>query len=271
MNKLRLSTKDKNDLITEIKNTITKISEYEDLGDIKKLLKPLDTSNIIKPTILIPADILQKMYALTELSETEISWHGLVKKDSKTNTYLIYDILVFPQINSATSTETEDKEYTKWLQKLDDNKFNDLRMHGHSHVNMNVYSSAIDDKYQKDLLTNIDNGDFYIFMIFNKKHEIYSIVYDYKQQVKFINKEITIKIINEKNDIYQWAKAEIEKKCRKNKTKTAKGRYSYVIPKPTPEQDKYKQEKNYYEKYSIENLDIDILYEKYFGGQNESQ
>ena len=231
MNKLRLSNKDKNDLITEIKNTITKISEYEDLGDIKKLLKPLDTSNIIKPTILIPADILQKMYALTELSETEISWHGLVKKDSKTNTYLIYDILVFPQINSATSTETEDKEYTKWLQ----------------------------------------NGDFYIFMIFNKKHEIYSIVYDYKQQVKFINKEITIKIINEKNDIYQWAKAEIEKKCRKNKTKTAKGRYSYVIPKPTPEQDKYKQEKNYYEKYSIENLDIDILYEKYFGGQNESQ
>ncbi len=274
MNKLRLSSKEKNTLFNEIKNTILKISEYEDLGEIKKLLKPIDETKIKKPTILIPVDIMAKMFALTELSETEISWHGLVKRNIKNNTYLIYDILVFPQINSATSTETNEESYSKWIQDLitdkDPNKFDNLRMHGHSHVNMSVYSSAVDDQYQKELLTNIKNGDYYIFMVLNKKHEIYTLLYDYNQQIKFSNNEITIKIINENHDIYQWAKAEIEKKCRTTK-KSPKGRSAYTIPKPTPEQDKFKKEKNLFNKYHIDNLDIDILYEKYFGGKNESK
>ena len=46
-------------------------------------------------------------------------------------------------------------------------------MHGHSHVNMGTSPSATDTKLQEDHLAQLQDNDFYIFLIVNKKREIW--------------------------------------------------------------------------------------------------
>lgn len=179
-----------------------------------------EIKDVEKPTLNIPSEIYCKMFELVRQSNVEISWHGLVHRAN--NNYTIYDILVFPQTNTATTTTTDDTEYANWLMQLMMNpeiNFNDLRMHGHSHVNMQVFSSGTDDKYQHDIIKNIEDGDYYLFLILNKKHEICALLYDFEQQVLFDTKDITI---NVGNDIREWAAEEI-----KEKTKVQQNTYKY--------------------------------------------
>lgn len=167
--------------------------------------------DVVKPDIVITAEAYLKMLELVNQSPVECSWHGLVKRFG--HKYLIYDVLVFPQINSPTATTTDEKDFAEWQTKLIlDPKFpiEELRLHGHSHVNMNVFSSGVDDKYQKDLLAKVDDGDYYIFFIMNKKMEMCIFLYDFEQQVMFDKNDIEFKIIACKDDIRQWAKDQLK-------------------------------------------------------------
>lgn len=219
MKKLRLSPTEREMFLSNVQNIVKK-NTMEQLKDLSDYIPELDETTIKKPTIYIPAEIMLKMEALVTASPVEISWHGLVKRHSETNSYLIYDILVFPQINSSAATNTDQEEYGKWLTEImndeDENKFDNMRMHGHSHVWMNVFSSGIDDGYQTELLTNIKDGDYYIFMILNKKREMCVLLYDYNQQVMFETKDITINIVDsDRMSITKWATTQMEQYCRK--------------------------------------------------------
>ena len=220
MNRLRLTKEHQELLIQEAINQIETANTIAELGELGKLLPPLDTKKLKKPTIFIRANAYLKMQELVMQSDVEISWHGLVKRDIEKNAYLIYDILVFPQVNSATSTNTDQTEYAKWVQEImmdeDESKFDDMRMHGHSHVNMNVFSSGVDDEYQKNLITNIKDGDYYIFLILNKKHDICALLYDYNQQILFETKDLNIRVITDTNEsISVWAANQIKNNCKK--------------------------------------------------------
>lgn len=221
----------------EIDSIIKKITELiYNCNNISKLNIKADDildketiKTITKPTIKIPASIYIKMLQLIHEYSVEISWHGLVKRDIENQIYTIYDILLFPQINTATSTTTEQDEFAKWTEKLIlDPKFpiQDLRMHGHSHVNMNVFSSAVDDTYQNDILTKVEDDDYYIFLIMNKRNEICVLLYDYHQQILFTTGDIDIIITDENdNDIKLWAKDQIKKYCKEEKPYYNKGTY----------------------------------------------
>lgn len=182
--------------------------------------------DIKKPIIQVPADVYIKMLELVNQSSVECSWHGLVNRNKETSTYLIYDVLVFPQRNSATSTTTDEKEFAEWQTKLIlDPLFpiEDLRLHGHSHVNMNVFSSGVDDKYQKDLIAKVDDGDYYIFFIMNKKMELCMFLYDFDQQVMFDKNDINFQIINANGaDLRAWAVDELEQNAITERPVTAK-------------------------------------------------
>lgn len=219
MEKLRMNNEEKSIILKAIENYLEKINKFSEINisgtELKKVF--LD-KNITKPTLAIPSDIYTKMFMYVDLSPVEIEWHGLVKRDKENQIYTIYDILMFPQENTSTHTDTDDEEYMKWLMgKMSESDFpmQDLRLHGHSHVNMNVFSSATDDTYQNDLIANIDDGDYYIFMILNKKREMFVLIYDFDQQILFSNKDIDI-IIPDKNgvDILTECKAEYKKNCR---------------------------------------------------------
>ena len=194
-----------------------------DLSEFAKV----DTKQEEKPTIIITPETYLKMYALVDNTDDEISWHCMVKKSE--NKYLLYDVLIFPQENTAAHTGTDDKKYTEWLQELmfnDTFPFNELRCHGHSHVNMNVFSSATDDEYQTNLTQNIDDGDFYIFLILNKKREMCVLLYDFEHNILFDKKDVDIIVPLNNIDLTEWAKNTIKENVTKPKyVSTKKPKY----------------------------------------------
>lgn len=214
MKKLRANDQEKNlfidSIIKKMFDMKTSIDEF-DIEDLKREYSKIP-DNVSKPEITITAEAYLKMLELVNQSPVECSWHGLVKRYE--NKYLVHDVLVFPQINSATSTTTDEKDFAEWQTKLilDPNfPIEELRLHGHSHVNMNVFSSGVDDKYQKDLLAKVDDGDYYIFFIMNKKMEMCIFLYDFKQQIMFDKNDIDFRIVACKDDVRKWAKEQLDK------------------------------------------------------------
>ncbi|MBP5596744.1 MAG: hypothetical protein J6Y02_15260 [Pseudobutyrivibrio sp.] len=214
MKKLRPTNEEKVKFIEDLTERLSWYNKgtLEDfsIDDLKKEHSKIP-DNVTKPSIAITAEAYLKMLELVNQSSVECSWHGLVKRYG--NAYLVHDVLVFPQINSPTSTTTDEKEFAEWQTKLImDPEFpiHELRLHGHSHVNMNVFSSGVDDKYQKDLLMKVEDGDYYIFFIMNKRMEICVFLYDFSQQVMFDKNDIELKIISCKDDIRQWAKDQLK-------------------------------------------------------------
>lgn len=230
MKKLRLSSEEWERMLKDIsikfhEDCNRNISDFEyTKEDINKFTKNLTEENGQYPVIHITSDAYVKMYELVNQSSVEIQWHGLVEKNN--NTYTIYDILVFPQTNAPASTSSDQDEFAEWQTELImDMSFpiNNMRLHGHSHVNMNVYSSSIDDGYQSELITKVDDGDFYIFLVLNKRMEMYPLLYDFNQQILFEGKDIKIKILDKNNnDIKEWCSEQIKKYCKTENKNTWK-------------------------------------------------
>lgn len=185
-----------------------------------------------KPTLLINAEAYLKMFMLVDIANEEISWHGLVKR--KDNIFNLYDIVMFPQINTSVHSGTDGEEYAKWMyEKQTDEEFpsEDLRCHGHSHVQMGTSASSTDDAYQEDMIQNIENGEFYIFMILNKQRSMNIYLYDFEQQIMFTEKDINLQIMTQDNEeIISWAVEEIDKNVT-----VSRPTYSY---KYTPRQNR---------------------------------
>lgn len=224
MKKLRLSAAEWEEMLKAIsakfhEDCKMNIASFEyTKKDVTDFIKELTTENIKKPTILINSDVYTKMYELVKQSPIELQWHMLVKRFPETQEYMVYDVLLFPQTNTGTSTTTDQDEFAKWQTELImDEHFpiEDLRGHGHSHVNMNVYSSGIDDAYQENLITKVEDGDYYLFFVLNKKMEMYALLYDFTQQIVFDTNDMDIQILDEHGiNIKEWCSDQIKKYCK---------------------------------------------------------
>lgn len=140
-----------------------------------------------------------KMFSLVDEFSTEVQWHGLVKRIDDFS-FVITDILVFPHEASAATVISDEEEYTKWLDTLDDEDMSQLRFHGHSHVNMGITPSVTDNTYRKNLLGNFgtpaENDDFfYIFLIANKRREYNIQVFDFKNNSLYDYKDDEVDVI----------------------------------------------------------------------------
>ena len=151
-----------------------------------------------------------KMYALVMKYSSEVEWHGLVERTSDTS-WLVKDILIFPHKVTGSTVVSDQREYEAWLNDLDDETFNALRFHGHSHVHMAVTPSSVDMGYRKNVLNNfgtpVEGTDyFYIFLITNKRGELSCQVYDLNNNVLYTNDsthdEITIDVCYDDGDTY---------------------------------------------------------------------
>ena len=147
----------------------------------------------------------QKLISLIEACPTEIGWHGTVERTAKG--FHIKDIFVYPQTVTGATTTTDEAEYTKWLQELDDDTFNTLRMQGHSHVNFTASPSGVDEQMYADILQTLTENDFYIFMIHNKRGDIYIRIYDYPNNILYENADVTIETISQTT----WAEEQLKK------------------------------------------------------------
>ena len=113
--------------------------------------------------------IRSQILALLMTNNEEIGWYGVIEELDETN-YKISKILVFPQYVTSASFDTTDEEYMKWRDNLPYEDFKNIRMLGHSHVNMGAFSSSIDNKKQLETIEAFKGHDtMYFFPIFNKR------------------------------------------------------------------------------------------------------
>lgn len=161
-----------------------------------------------------------KMWSLVHSENGEIGWHATVTRHAD-KLFEITDVILYPQTVSGTTVETDDIGYANWLHKeLDDETFNHLRCHGHSHVNMSATPSGVDTTWYNEILQGLDNNDYYIFMILNKKENYFIEIYDLANNAIFEKDDVIINVVmSDNNYLNNWV---------------TQGKEKYLQPKVKP-------------------------------------
>lgn len=211
MKPIKITQEHKEILIRDFMDYLNKKLFTNRIEYTAKITQTLDKT-VPKPIINITASAYLKMWTLVQEYNTEIAWHGCVRKQQ--NTYTIYDILVYPQKVTNATVTTDTKAYGEWLLELDDDSFNHLRFQGHSHAHMGTTPSNIDDDMYQNLLQTLKEGDYYIFAILNKSNQINIWVYDFTQNIVFEKEDITVNVILDQTQsltLNDWLAAEAKK------------------------------------------------------------
>ena len=87
-----------------------------------------------------------------------------------------------------------------WLMNHEDDVFNNIRMQGHSHVNMGVTPSGVDNSLYERILEQLDDEMFYIFLIYNKKGDKTFKIYDLAKNILFETGDVTVKVLDDDAD-----------------------------------------------------------------------
>lgn len=163
-------------------------------------VKPL---NKFMPKVYIYDEALNKMNEYIEQCELEIGWLGCAKRVE--NNFLITDVFLFKQEVHSTTTEITTEGLSEFAMELMENDqengmetWNNLRVWGHSHVDMGTSPSSQDEK-QIDVFMENDN-DFFIRLIGNKKGHLRVDVYDFKVGVCYSELEYNVLYDKEKDE-----------------------------------------------------------------------
>lgn len=169
------------------------------------------TFNIVdrKATVYFTELAWSKMTALLRGFDKEVAWHGVASRGDNPDKdeYYITDILVYPQEVTGVTVSMDEAEYAKWLcENGEDERFYNIGMQGHSHVNMNVTPSGTDLIHQDTILSQLSDNQFYIFIIMNKRHDKYIRIFDLEKNVLFETFDVTVEIIDDGNGIESFLK-----------------------------------------------------------------
>lgn len=169
-------------LLVESRNLKKRKFQNDQADGVTLNFKLKEVKDDRKATITFSAQAYMKIFALVHTYSTEVEWHGVVERTAA-DAFYIKDVLIFPHKVTGATVISDQTEYEKWLDTLDNDTFNALRFHGHSHVNMGVTPSGVDMTYRHNILNNFGTPSatsdlFYIFLIFNKKGDISGEIYD---------------------------------------------------------------------------------------------
>lgn len=154
-----------------------------------------------KANLFIENIAWNKMKALVDEFDKEVAWHGIAKRYGENEgEYVIEDIVVYPQIVTSATVETDQEKYQMWLYEDMEESFNDIRMQGHSHVNMTTSPSAVDTTYYGRIVEQMTDDMFYIFMILNKKGSRYIQIWDKKINTIFETADVTVTLLIDPDD-----------------------------------------------------------------------
>lgn len=162
---------------------------------------PADVPRKIK--IVVHPMAYLKMVRLIIFFQTEVGWHGLIQRSNEDpSKFILSDVMVYPQNVTGSTITTDEVRMTEWLDRFPDESFRQIRFHGHSHVNMGVFSSGTDDDLQRDLVEMMTNpDDFYLFFIMNKRLELFIRLYDNKFGVMYETADCEVEIVDEETDL----------------------------------------------------------------------
>ena len=180
-----------------------------------------------RATIVFSAVAFAKMTMLVQNFTSEVAWHGVAYRDEKKkNKFYITDILVYPQVVTGATVNTDQEAYQNWLYSYEDEVFNNIRMQGHSHVDFSTTPSGVDTAHQEKILSQIDDTMFYIFMIWNKKFERNIKIFDLANNTLYETSDIDVCIGNEDCDLNAFIKGAKELVKTKTYQYGQGGRYS---------------------------------------------
>lgn len=149
-----------------------------------------------------------KMQALIREFDKEVAWHGVARRgvDETKDEYFIDDIMVYPQEVTGATVNTDQEKYEMWLMQHDDEIFNNIRMQGHSHVNMGVSPSNVDITHQEKILAQLEDDMFYIFVIWNKKNDKTIKIYDLAKNILFDTTDVDVMVIEDETGIEKFVR-----------------------------------------------------------------
>ena len=164
------------------------------------------TSPNEKATLYFDPLAWRKMQTLIKEFDKEVAWHGVAYRgeDETKNEYFITDILVYPQKVTGATVNTDQEKYEMWLMQHEDEVFNNIRMQGHSHVNMATSPSGVDETHQAKILEQLEDDMFYIFLIWNKSNSKFIKIYDLKKNILFETIDVTVEILDDGSGIDEF-------------------------------------------------------------------
>ncbi len=204
-------TKIKEELLKQLDNITLTNTTLKLSVDLEDLIKET-TEEVIDPTIYITADAYIKMITLIQEYDTEVAAHFLVRNIDRQ--YIIRDVLIFPQTVTGITADGVDIDYQTWLHNIPEEQFKELRGHVHSHVEMDVTPSGVDEHYYTGLMSQVP--DYYLTMVINKKQDYHIRLYDVTNNILYT--ELTFKILlSDDKTVSDWL-----------------ADYKELIVKPTP-------------------------------------
>ena len=196
-----------------IKEFIEKVGGLKSANGKLTYTKEIGT-NDRKALLLFTELAYTKVTTLVNNWTDEIAWHCLARRGENPDEYVIYDVLIYPQEVTGTTVTTDQEKYQTWLYEQPDEVFNNIRCQSHSHVNMGVSPSAVDDKLYEEILSQLTDDMFYIFTIHNKKGDIWVAIYDLEKNLLFTGKDVQWNIIEDGTgilDLIDDAKEKVKK------------------------------------------------------------
>lgn len=189
-----------------------------------------------KATLVFSPMAWYKMHLLIDKFDSEVGWHGTIERGENPREYVVTDILVYPQEVTGATVNTDQEGYQTWLDNLDDDTFNALHFHGHSHVNMGTSPSGVDIEHQASIIEQMRGDMFYVFVIWNKKGDKNIKIYDFKENTLFETSDVEVVVPdNELDPFLEEAMSLVKKKTytysNANKTKGSTNTYSTYTPK----------------------------------------
>ena len=216
---ITLTKKIKRDAIKDFSEMLDNMKMSEGTLTYSKSFK-YETGNAV---VWLSLEAYKKTVALVSEFSDEVAWHGAVSRISN-NEFIIEDIFVYPQEVTGSTVNTDQNAYTQWLYALDDDTFNKVRMQGHSHVNMGVSPSGVDDKHRQQILGQLEADMFYIFMIWNKSLSVHTLIYDMARNILYEDKDVEIKLagFEDMDTFLADAKSKVQKQSFKKKQNRSK-------------------------------------------------
>ena len=182
--------------------------------DVKDILEEyMNERQSAEPQVFITSEAYIKMRTLVDKTSTELGWYGFVSKlPGLDNVYVIEDIIVYPQkVTGATCEQDEDRMF-EFEMSLTTEQVRARRFQAHSHVNMGVTPSGVDEAFYQDLLSQV--RDYYIIIVTNKRGDKHIRFYDMENNIVYTELELKI-LLDNGTDVDKWYQEEVDNNLSK--------------------------------------------------------
>lgn len=207
MKPIFLSEADIDELIDELKAKMGKTRMFDGSFEFKYVYEFKDKHP--KANLIYTASAWAKMKQLVMDFSSEVGWHGIIHREDE-NTFIVTDILVYPQTVTGATVTTNEEEYHKFItpyrEEMAEDPTTSINFHGHSHVNFAVSPSTVDISDQKQKMESMKRG-FYVFTIHNKKGESNTWIYDFDNNMMYDNNEIEQTVLTDDGELFDFIAA----------------------------------------------------------------